>query len=231
MPPRPELNRADAAQAAAHGHIRDHEFVPMWLLVLCSTLLVAVLGLGSYFVVESVRLRSLGPTSGSDVEAWQAEVDRNPSNVNAILGLGYAYQLDGQYEEALKRYEQVLSFNNDDLAALYNSGLCQLELGRDDEGVASLLAVLDKAPGHTLASLALGEYYLESGDYAQTVSVAMTASAKHPEVADLKLLYAKALEKTGRFDEAAQAYEDALRVVPDMPEARKGLDRVKAAGR
>lgn len=229
MPARSEGSRVNVAEAAVTGHMRDHEFVPMWLLVLCAALLAGILGVGGYLIVRAVEARSLGPNSDSSIAAWQAEVKANPADVDAVLGLGYAYQRAGRFEDALVHYDQVLEFDPRDLAALYNSGVCELELGRDDEGVESLLKVLDIAPGHMLASMRLGEYYLERGEYAQTVSVVSDASAKHPEIGDLKLLYAKALEKAGRNKEAAVAYQDALRVVPNMAEARQGLERTKGA--
>ncbi len=75
-------------------------------------------------------------------------------------------------------------------------------------------------------ALALGELYGKLGKYKQALPYLESASQAQPTYSDLHYQLGLAYEKTGKKAKAAQQYREALRYIPDMPDALTGLKRV-----
>ncbi len=205
----------------------EPEFVPAWLAVLVLVLLLAVVGVAGFVIrgLVSGEPRATSPAA-LQVNEWTAKVKEDPENPQNHLGLGYAYQMDGRYEQALQEYDTVLKTSPTDTAALYNKGVIYLKLDAGTKAEKSFWAVLDVEPTHALAAKALGEYYLSKGHYKSLVEAVRPAVQAHPEMADLQYLMAVAYENLGNTDWAIERYKLALKYSPDLVEAREGLARL-----
>lgn len=210
-----------------HTEPADENLIPAWLAVLVLVLLLGVMGLGG-FVVRGIVAgdRRARTPQELEVNKWAKEVKANPDDPKAHLALGYAYQSDGRYKEALDQYRIVLEASPRDTAALYNRGVVYLKLGVADRAEQSFWEVLNVEPTHALAAKALGESYARKREYKSLVEAVRPAVIAHPEMADLQYLMGEAYENLGNKEWAAERYRLALKYSPDMTEARDGLKRL-----
>ncbi len=74
---------------------------------------------------------------------------------------------DGRLDEACIYLEELLRQNPDKPDLLYNLGLCYVDLGQLDRGIAAERC-LQIAPQHSNACIALGIAYQKKGDLAQS---------------------------------------------------------------
>lgn len=219
---------SDTAEETAEAPQRDEDqLVPAWLAILVLVLLLVVVGLAGYAVragLDSARQ----PHTAEDVavQRAQAAVEALPSDKQAHLDLGYAYQQAGRYAEALAEYDIVLKKDPKDTAALYNKGMVYFLLKDDKKAEQTLWEVLNVSKTHALAAKALGDYYAGKKQYKSLIVAVKPAADARPDMADLQYLMGLAYENTGHADWAAGRYRDALKYVPDMPEAIAGLKRL-----
>jgi tetratricopeptide (TPR) repeat protein len=215
------LPHIDRPAAARDDSWNRAERVPVWLVALVVALLLAVVGTGAYVLVT----RIVGDAERVP-EAALVQPDGRPVSQ---LTQAYTLQQAGEYGEAVRAYEGVLGQEPDNLAALYNKGVCLLQLDRDAQAEGSLRRVLKLAPEHALAAVALGEYYAREERFDDLLAAVTPAAAAHEQMADLQALRGLGLEKTGKVREAAEAYRTALRFAPDLERAQKGLARLGAS--
>jgi tetratricopeptide (TPR) repeat protein len=185
-----------------------------------------VLGLGAYLVLLNAQGRT--PDRTAEVVTLETRVAEDPGDLEARLALAFAYQRSGQYPEAIESYNVVVAGEPTNVGALYNRGVCLAETGDETGSAKSFSAVLKVAPEHVLAAQALGEHYRDKELYAEMVGAVEPAAEANPEIADLQALLGLAYEKTGRPDDAAREYRQALRYAPGLTLAVEGLDRVES---
>lgn len=219
------IETVEAADAKA-----EENFVPAWLAVLVLVLLLSVMALGGYVIRGFVAgdRRAVTPEQ-VEIEKWSKQVKADPENIDAVLGLGYAYQQAGNYDRALEQYDAAIELDDKSTAALYNRGIVLRELGLSKESERAFWDVLEVQPDHALAAKALGEYYKSKGQYRSLVRAVRPVVQEHPEMADLQYLMGVAYENLGRNDWASARYKLALTYAPDLKEAREGLRRTEAA--
>ncbi len=69
-----------------------------------------------------------------------------PGHPGALHGFGAALMEEGDYVRAAERFRQALAKDSTDFQSRLSLGACQLELGRQDEGLASLRAAVCTTP-------------------------------------------------------------------------------------
>lgn len=216
----------DVAEETATPPNEEH-FVPAWLAALVLVLLLAVVGVGGYairgFVAGDRRVESV---EQAEIDKWRKEVKAEPLDLDARLQLGYAYQLAGRYDNALKEYGFIIERDPKNTAALYNRGVSYLELDLQDKAEEAFWDVLEVRNDHALAAKQLGELYAERGQYKSLLKAVRPVVEAHPQMADLQYLTGLAYERTGHPDWALARYRLALEYSPDMPEAREGVVRL-----
>ena len=180
----------------------------------------AVLAAAGY-AVYAYRTDSLVAKSTSSAQTRPAEA----------LAAAYTLQQESKLAEAVKGYNAVLGAEPNNMAALYNRGVCFMELGQTSAAEQSLRKVLEISPKHALAALALGELLVRAKRFDEVPAVVEPAMKASPEMADLQALDGLALERTGHPDAAAEAYRNALRFAPGLTRAKNGLARLEASGR
>lgn len=226
-----ELEAESASVAAIEGDVapdtvREEDLVPGWLALLVLVLLLAVVGVAGFVLRGVFTQDEVASPTRYAVEEWKAKVDQSPDDVESILGLGYAYQQDGDYAKALDQYNAVLERDAENLAAMYNKGVVLLELGETKQAEEALWAVLKVAPDHALAAKTLGQLYVDQKHYKSTLVAVDPVVEARPELADLQYLSGFANEQLGNKDVAIERYQAALKYSPDLLEARDGLRRL-----
>lgn len=137
------------------------------------------------------------------ITAFRKSVELAPSQNSWLLfHIGTDHNQLGQFEEALKAWDEILSLNyieqsNVNMIEFWNQrGISLLSLGRYEEAIESFDMTISLYPKHTYAWNNKG----------------------------------KALEALGRNSEAALAYKKVLETDPTYKEAQINLDRLKAKG-
>lgn len=213
----------------SHATLSDAaELVPGWLALLVLILLLAVSALGGYLIRGAIIDSRATTPAEFAVQDLEDEVAEDPDNVENQLALGYAYQQEGRYDEALAQYETVLVEDPDNTGALYNKGIVLMETDRFTEAEAVFWDLLDVAPDHVLAAKALGEYYVEKKHYKSALVALEPVIALQPEYSDLQYLAGYSCEMLGLNDTAIEYYRGALKYNPDHVDARDGLNRLGA---
>lgn len=110
-----------------------------------------------------------------------------------------------------------------DVRADYDRALGLLEQGREDEGIALLREITQKAPEVTAPFIDLGIAYAGAGHLEQAeaaLRAALRLSPDHPIAHDELGIV---LRKAGRFSEARASYEKALAIYPGFHFANRNL--------
>lgn len=213
----------EAAGAGTSGS--DADAIPLWLAALVLVLLLAVMLAGGWMLRGAFDGSSTNE-SQLEIREKEARVEAAPEDMLARLELAFAYQQAQRYREAIENYDVVLAEDPRDTAALYNKGVIYIELDLEDRAEDHLWDVLEVDPGHVLAASALGRMYADRGHYRSLLEAVRPVVEVNPSAADLQYLVGLAYENLGRKDWAAARYRLALKYVPDMEEAREGLDRL-----
>lgn len=204
----------------------DEDLVPAWLAGLVLVLLLAVFGVGG-FLLRGYLERGATPASAK-TRTLEREVRQNPSSKEAHLALGFAYQTERRYKDAIKEYDIVLKEEPRNTAALYNKGNVLMQTGSRKEAENAFWKVLEISPTHVLAAEALGEYYASRHQYKSLLIAVKPAAEAEPTMADLQYLMGLAYENLGQRAKAVDRYRAALSYAPDLEDARQGLARVEA---
>lgn len=219
--------RAAASPPRTTALADEQQLVPVWLAVLVLVLLLAVMAVGGYVVHGLVSGGTRAQTPQQvDVQAWSARVQASPKSPQAHLGLGYSYEIAGQYDKALAEYATVIKMDPSNTAAYYNQGVVYAKTGDTKNAERSWWKALGIDKTHALAAKSLGDYYAAKQQYKSLLVAVDPAVAAHPEMADLEYLSGMANEKLGNTAVAIQRYEAALKYSPDMDQARAGLKRL-----
>lgn len=202
------------------------ELVPGWLALLVLILLLAVSALGGYLIRGAIIGSEVVTPAEHAIVDMEAEVAADPDDPENQLALGYAYQQQGRYEDALERYDEVLATDPGNSGAMYNKGVSLMALGKTKEAEAALWDLLEVAPDHVLAAKALGEYYIEKKHYKSALVALEPVIAVQPEYSDLQYLAGYSCEMLQLRPQAIEYYRGALRYNPDHVEAKDGLTRL-----
>jgi Flp pilus assembly protein TadD len=96
-----------------------------------------------------------------------------PRDPRALHGLGAAFLYEGEIERAVERFRQVLAVQPGNLSAQLDLAHCLLQLGRSDDAIASLRAMVRSAPQHygkavkALVSAGRGRFWMRRSAAAQ----------------------------------------------------------------
>lgn len=111
----------------------------------------------------------------------------------------------------------------DDLKEMLGRARAALELGRPEEGVAFAMRAVALAPGDAGVLCALARLQGASGQLGEQLRTAERAVAADPESEWAHRLRGQALWRIGRFQAAAEALAEAVRLEPTEPRALWGF--------
>jgi Flp pilus assembly protein TadD len=99
-----------------------------------------------------------------------------PRDPRALHGFGAALLYEGEIERAVERFRQVLAVQPDHVSAQLDLAHCLLQLGRSDDAIASLRALVRSAPHlygkalRALVSAGRGQFWIRRSAAAQFLS-------------------------------------------------------------
>ena len=162
----------------------------------------------------------------ASAEAFVAALDRNPEHVKSQINYGRVLLEQGRPADARIQLEAALRSAPDNVDAnrVY-ARICHAE-GRLDEAVESYLNVLQVREDDAWSLNNLGLIRIEQERFAEAVAPLAKAAQLSPAVACIQNNLGVALERTGHYTAAAEAFEMALNADAGYAKADESLQRV-----
>ncbi|QCG92219.1 class I SAM-dependent methyltransferase [Azospirillum sp. TSH100] len=137
----------------------------------------------------------------------------------------------GRDEEALEQAEQAVALRPRLTGTLHLIGTLHHRAGQPESAIAAFHRVLAVDPGHLDARLRLADSLRVAGHWEEAAAVcrdglARIANPDDPNRTPLLANLGAALQSGGDAAGALEAYRDALRLAPDLPEVHNNLARL-----
>lgn len=201
------------------------------LAAMAILLLVATAGFAAFYYFD--RYVSTDDTLVErQIEQFAQAIQGNPADPEARVSIAEWYLRNDMIDEAIEQGNEALKLDAGNQAALMVLGQAYLvkhdataaiatferivALNRDNE-----FAMIDRRMNQVYYRL--GELYLERGEYGKAAEALHEAIAVDPTDADANYLLAVTYQSMGDHTAAIVTFEEALRFVPNFPEAYAGL--------
>jgi protein O-mannosyl-transferase len=185
----------------------------------------------SNFVAEN-NLGGALILEGQEEEAhphFEAAARINPKDPMSRNNLGIYFQKHNQMREAVAQYEAAVSLTSDSgfLAQAYaNLGAAHRALGEDEEAHKSFDQSLRFNPNQSNAWLGLGRLAQKQGKFDEAISD-LSRSVELQPTAQGYFELGQTFSQTGHIPEAMDAYQQALKISPDLVEAQQAADALR----
>ena len=146
-------------------------------------------------------------------QAFENEVNINPQNGDAWIGVGVKYARTGEYTKSLAALERALSEKrilNDEAIIYYNQGYTLKQMEEFDKAEKALLLALKSDPEFPNASYQLGCIYDIQERYEESLQAYEVEVKHNPKHGDAWLALGVRYDKIGKMDEAIEACQKAL---------------------
>jgi type IV pilus assembly protein PilF len=151
------------------------------------------------------------------IEHYQRALEVRPNFSEARTNLGNVYLDQGQYDEAIKLYEQVL---NDMLyptpfIAQGNLGWAYYKKGETEKGLENIKAAVTLNPNFCLGYRNLGSIYEETGHGEEACKQFARYRELCPDTADANMREGVCLAKQGQVDTARERFQTCEAKAPE----------------
>ena len=166
------------------------------------------------------------------VAVCEQELAENPNRIESYVVMCWSLVRNKQYSEAEQRATDGLKISPYDLRLIEILGEARYYLGKNNGAMEQFQRYVSSAPesGSRVgtAYYYMGEIYIRQARY-QHADISLTAAVKKEPLLDswwVRLGYAREMAKN--YYEAANAYDEALRLNPASVEADRGITRVSS---
>jgi Tfp pilus assembly protein PilF len=160
---------------------------------------------------------------------FQAAAHINPKDPMSHSNLGAYYETHNRLSEAITQYEAAVSLTSDPglLAQTYaNLGSTYRALGDDDQAKKNFDESLRLNPNQFNAWLGLGLLAQKQGKLGEAITD-LSRSVELQPTAQAYLELGRMLTQTGHIPEAIDAYQQALKISPDLAAAQQAIDALR----
>jgi cytochrome c-type biogenesis protein CcmH/NrfG len=162
----------------------------------------------------------------SAVEQYQAAIQKNPDDAEALSNLGQVLVRMGKPQEALPHFERALTLLPNRWAYRFNYARALGLANRWDEAIASYRQAQSLFADDYATTFNLALALHKKGDDAGAIPEYEKAIALAPQDASFRFALALSYEKLRRNAEAAGAYEEYLRLAPQAGDAERVRERI-----
>jgi tetratricopeptide (TPR) repeat protein len=166
------------------------------------------------------------------VTICKGELAANPNNLESHVVICWSLISLGRYEEALNYARQGRLLSRYDPRIIEILGEISYYQGRNREGLEYFQEYVNLAPEGSRIDMVyyfIGEIYIRLGRFRHADIALSTAVHYMPGNAAWWTRLAYARENAGELQEAVRAYERALSLNAQYPDALRGLDRIRQA--
>jgi eukaryotic-like serine/threonine-protein kinase len=149
------------------------------------------------------------------IAEFQLALSLEPTNEEAAVGLANSYEHEGKITEAEKAYQQAVQAHPNSRYSYNSFGLFYLHRNQYDKALEMYRKVAEIAPDWYGTYANIGSIYDEMGQYEKAIDPLKKSIAIRPSYAGYVNLGA-AYFGLNKFDEAAQAYEEAIKLDPQQ---------------
>ncbi len=134
------------------------------------------------------------------------QISEKPSDTQLYEKIGYCYQENGDYEEALKFYRRAELIDRK-AWSIKKIGLCLRRLGKDEEALEYYLQACDMEPGNMHSVIMAAHCYLDMKEYEKALKYYFRVEYNDP--GNLKILrpIAYCYFALGKFDDSEKYYD------------------------
>jgi protein O-mannosyl-transferase len=153
----------------------------------------------------------------------------NPRDPMSHSNLGTYYQTHNQLPQAIEQYRAAIRLTSDPglLARTYaNLGMAERSVGEDEEARRGFEESLHLNPNQFNAWLGEGLLAQKHGQVEEAIRD-LSHSIELQPTAEAYLELGRTLAQTGRIADALGAYQQALKISPDLKEAQKAADALR----
>jgi protein O-GlcNAc transferase len=155
--------------------------------------------------------------SARGIEESRKVLAHHPSDINALMNIGYAYLETGQFDAAEKIYRQLLAINPKLAAAHYDLGLALKMKDQLEPAQAEFKAAIEADPSLAQAYYSLGITYWQTGNFDETIRQMRAAISVKPDYAEAHYMLGIVLKQTGDLDNAMTELKTAIHLDPTTP--------------
>jgi len=146
-----------------------------------------------------------------------------PNHVNALFRLGALYTQQKRYDEAIPIWQRYVKATNQSPAAYQDLGLCYEQAGRYAEAEKAFQTGIQRAPDDSTCRVAYGLMLVRRGRVADGTAQLRTALAP----AEVEYNLGSVFQDLGKKEEARAHFEEALRLDPNLSDAKARLAALK----
>lgn len=163
------------------------------------------------------------------LEQLEAIVRDDPTNPEAYYYLGYITYTEKKPAQAAEYFSKTILLNPDFPDPYYELALCQINLDKSDEALATLDKARKRFPQNYTLELCTGLAYGRKKDYKQAAerytAAEVIAKATDPARLDDQFYFqlGATYERLGNYAQAEQYFEKSLKLAPDSAEAQNYL--------
>jgi tetratricopeptide (TPR) repeat protein len=147
----------------------------------------------------------------------------NPQHGMAMNGLGISYDLLGDYPKAIEAYQMALQLNPNQDYTHNNLGYSYLMQGNIEEAIASFNRALALNNKKEIYHNNLGLAYFKKGER----DLALNELKSTGNEAQAHYLIANLFYEQGDYQQAKEAYTEALKINPEMKQAKTKMEAVE----
>jgi tetratricopeptide (TPR) repeat protein len=144
-------------------------------------------------------------------------MSKNPNEAEQWLQKGIDYIELGNYEEAIKCFDQALEIDGNYVPAWNSKGNALGNLGRHEEAIACYDKAIEIDPKYLDAWINKGNAFSNLGRFGDALDFYDKAIAIDPSYADAWNEKGFALFALGKYEEAIQCYDKAIEIDPKWP--------------
>lgn len=174
-------------------------------------------------VDEAWKIYERGDYSGA-AKLYDEAIDLNPDNALAYYRRGTAYEISGQYENAILDLNRAIELNPDDDAAYINRGNAYSSLGQYDRAIADYTETIRRNPNSSWSYNNRGNAYSNLGQHEQAIADYTKAIELNPNFTDAYYNRALAYARIGNLSTAIDDAVKALQLNPNYTYARQLLE-------
>ena len=150
----------------------------------------------------------------SAIPHLQSALQDDPKNFNARFNLAFAFQAEGNNEEAIRHYNQIAVQQPDLIPARQNLAILLLDAGLYADAIDDLESVTAAIPDDKSTFLALGFAHGKTGNPGASIAAYRQVLGLDPASLDAMLGLGAALVSAGRLSESVPVYLKAVEVDP-----------------
>jgi len=165
------------------------------------------------------------------VQICRTEIDENPLNIEAHVVICWSLVRLNRNDEALRFARAGRVLNRYDVRIIEILGEIHFNLGMNNEALQYFQEYISLAPESAgridIAYYYMGEIYIRQGKFRHADIALTTAVHWVPGNASWWARLAYTRENSGDLTSAIEAYEQALSLNPQLPDAQRGLERIR----